>query len=345
VSTPTISPNGGTYTGSVSVTLQTSTAGGSIYYTTDGSAPTQSSALYTGAMTLTNSAVVKAAAFKSGYNPSAQTSASFTVNQPQPFDFSLTNSGNKSVTAGSSVTNAINATLVSGSAQAVTFSISGLPSGASGSFSNASCSPSCSSALTITSSDSTPGGSFPVIVSASGGGVTKSTSFSLAVNLPTVATPTISPSGGTYTGSVSVTLQTTTAGASIYYTTDGSTPTQSSTFYTGAMTLTNSGVVKAKAFKSGYNASSEAGATFTIVPQPSQLNLTWQDNSTNENGFQIERKIGAGGSYAQIVSVGVNINSYLNTGLVSGTTYCYRVRAVNSSTTSSYSNDVCATAP
>jgi hypothetical protein len=183
-------------------------------------------------------------------------------------------------------------------------------------------------------------------VSASGGGVIRTTSFSLAVSLPTVATPTITPNGGTYTGSVSVTLQTSTPGASIYYTTDGTVPIAGHAgIYTGPVTLTSSSVVKATAFKTGYNASSEASATFTIVPQSSQLNLTWQDNSTNEDGFQIERKIGAGGSYAQIASVGVNINSYLNTGLVSGTTYCYRVRAVNSSTTSSYSNDVCATAP
>jgi hypothetical protein len=117
------------------------------------------------------------------------------------------------------------------------------------------------------------------------------------------------------------------------------------------MTLTNSATIKAKAFKSGYNASSEASATFTItqqrsiVPQPSQVNLTWHDNSTNENGFQIERKIGAGGSYAQIASVGVNISSYLNTGLASGTTYCYRVRATNSYGVSAYSNETCVTVP
>ena len=69
-----------------------------------------------------------------------------------------------------------------------------------------------------------------------------------------------------YTGSVSVTMQTATSGASIYYTTNGSSPTQSSTLYTGAITLTSSAVVKAKAFKSGYNASAEASASFTVSP-------------------------------------------------------------------------------
>src|SRR5206468_3437394 len=80
----------------------------------------------------------------------------------------------------------------------------------------------------------------------------------------TVATPLISPNGGSYSGSVSVTMQTAISGASIYYTIDGSTPTQSSTLYTGSMTLTSSRTVRAKAVKNGYNASTEASASFTI---------------------------------------------------------------------------------
>src|SRR5262249_17137065 len=50
------------------------------------------------------------------------------------FNFTLSNSGDKSVTAGSSVTNSINATLTSGSSQLISLSVSGLPSGASASF-------------------------------------------------------------------------------------------------------------------------------------------------------------------------------------------------------------------
>jgi fibronectin type 3 domain-containing protein len=58
----------------------------------------------------------------------------------------------------------------------------------------------------------------------------------------------------------------------------------------------------------------------------SQINLTWTDNSSNEQGFKIERKIGSG-SFTEIATVGANANSYSNTGLTASTQYTYQVRA------------------
>jgi hypothetical protein len=74
-----------------------------------------------------------------------------------------------------------------------------------------------------------------------------------------------------------------------------------------------------------------------------QINLTWTDNSNNEDGFRIERKTGAGGTYAEIATVGAGVTTYQNTGLAASTTYYYRVRAYNAAGNSSYSNEANAT--
>lgn len=80
----------------------------------------------------------------------------------------------------------------------------------------------------------------------------------------TVATPTFTPNGASsFTGTQSVTISCTTAGAKIYYTTDGTTPTASSTEYTTALSLTSTTTVKAIAVKAGMNDSATATATFT----------------------------------------------------------------------------------
>ena len=80
-----------------------------------------------------------------------------------------------------------------------------------------------------------------------------------------VATPTFSVDGGTYTKAQSVELSCETDGATIYYTLDGSEPTESSTEYTSAIAVATTTTIKAKAFKGG-EASGVATATYTILP-------------------------------------------------------------------------------
>src|SRR3989338_3237690 len=102
-----------------------------------------------------------------------------------PLDFTLSNGGNKSVTQGSSVTNSVTATLSSGTTQSTGFAVSGLPTGATASFSPTACSPNCSTTLTISTSASTPAGNSTIIVTVTAGSVTKTSTFTLTVNAPT----------------------------------------------------------------------------------------------------------------------------------------------------------------
>ena len=74
---PTISPNGGVFSGSTTITLADATPGTSLYYTLDGSAPDTNSILYTAPFSLTNSAALHVIAVKPGYINSAVTAAGF----------------------------------------------------------------------------------------------------------------------------------------------------------------------------------------------------------------------------------------------------------------------------
>jgi len=74
----------------------------------------------------------------------------------------------------------------------------------------------------------------------------------------------------------------------------------------------------------------------------SKIDLRWNDNSSDEDGFSIERKTG-GGAYTEVATVGADVESYQDTGLSVSTEYCYQVRAYNASGESGYSNEACDT--
>jgi hypothetical protein len=74
----------------------------------------------------------------------------------------------------------------------------------------------------------------------------------------------------------------------------------------------------------------------------SQIKLAWMDNATNETSYSVERSTD-GTTWSQIASLGANSTSYSDTGLATGVTYAYRVRAFGGTTSSAYSNWASAT--
>jgi hypothetical protein len=75
-----------------------------------------------------------------------------------------------------------------------------------------------------------------------------------------------------------------------------------------------------------------------------KVSLTWNDNSSGENGFRIERKK-AGDQFVEIASVAGDLTTYSDNGADPGTMYAYRVRAFNAVAASSYSNEASVTLP
>jgi hypothetical protein len=73
------------------------------------------------------------------------------------------------------------------------------------------------------------------------------------------------------------------------------------------------------------------------------INLSWADNSNNEEGFKLERKTGVAGAYSQIAQLPAGQTGYSNTGLQASTTYYYRIRSFNTAGNSGYSNEAFAT--
>jgi hypothetical protein len=164
VSTPALTPDGGRYDEAVTVSMETTTPGATIYYTVDGTTPDSGSTEYSEPFLLEGSATVSAIGIADGFADSAVGNANYII------------------------------------------------------------------------------GEDPL----------------------TAAAPTITPDGGAFTTSVEVTMETTTPGATIYYTLDGSTPDLDSNEYTAPFTINETTTVTAIAFAAGFQDSGTTIVDFTL---------------------------------------------------------------------------------
>lgn len=248
VSAPVFSLPTGPYVGTQNVTLSSPTPGATIYYTTDGTAPSASSTQYTGPIAVNTSMTVTAIAVETGYQNSQTSSASYVI-MPQQAAAPSFNPAAGPYGAPQSVT------LSTTSAGAIIYyTTDGTP-------------PTTSSTQYI--------GNNPIQVSspntliqaiASGGGFATSpvASAQYVIQQP-AATPVFSPSPGQYATGQNVTLSSP-SGASIYYTTDGSQPTTSSTPYAGPIPVNATTTIQAIAFGGGFASSQVATGVYTIPP-------------------------------------------------------------------------------
>ncbi|MBR1611831.1 MAG: chitobiase/beta-hexosaminidase C-terminal domain-containing protein, partial [Methanobrevibacter sp.] len=237
VSTPTFSVAEGTYNESKSVTLSCSTTDATIRYTLDGTTPTSTSTVYSSSITVNATKTIKAKAFKSGLTDSDVASATYTIQCATP-TFSVnagTYNESKSVTLSTTYGTKIYYT-TNGSD----------PTTSSTEYTGA-----------ITVSQTT---TIKAIAWKSGCSNSEIASRTYTIKC---ATPTFSVAQGTYTTNQSVELSTT-YGDKIYYTTNGNTPTTSSSEYTGAIAVSATTTIKAIAWKEGCNNSSTATATYTL---------------------------------------------------------------------------------
>jgi hypothetical protein len=250
VATPTFSPDGGTYTSAQPVTISDATSDATIYYTTDGTTPSMSSTTYTGPITVSSTETLKAIAVATGENNSIIGFAAYNITPPV-------------VVATPAFAPPAGAYT---SAQSVT--ISEATSGATIYYTTDGSLPTISSTqyagpITVSSTETLQ--AIAVAVGDTNSSVASAV-YTITPVMPVVATPAFSPAAGTYTSAQSVTISDSTSGAIIYYTTNGSTPTTSSTQYTGPITVSSTETLEAIAVATGDSNSAIASSAYTIVP-------------------------------------------------------------------------------
>jgi N-acetylneuraminic acid mutarotase len=249
---PTFSVGWGTYSTPQTLTLSDSTPGATIYYQINTGSSTTGSLAYGGPITISSTESISAMATAPNYFPSGYDGGMYNINPLAP----QTAAPTFNVPAGAYTT-----------PQTVT--ISDATNGAAVYYTTDGSTPTTASTvyagpIAVSSSEM-----LQAIAEAGGDAVSTIASATYTLNLPQAAVPAFSVPAGTYASAQAVTITDTTTGATIYYTTNGTTPTTSSAAYGGPITVSSTETMEAIATASGYAASNVASATYTISISPS----------------------------------------------------------------------------
>ena len=259
------------------MTISCETTGATIYYTTNGDAPTNLSTQYTSAITVSETTTIKAIAYV-GNDASSVATATYTIvnfehagTEADPYSVA---DARTAIDANIGVTGVYATGIVS---QIVT------PYGDNG-YSNITFNfvdnegdTDFLQAFRCVSSDGADASTVAVgdVVVVYGNLTKYNTTYEFGQGCQLVSiehaavaveAPTFSPEAGTYASAQSVTIACATDGASIHYTTDGTEPTSASTQYTAAISVTTTTTIKAIAIK-GSDESTIATATYHINSQ------------------------------------------------------------------------------
>jgi hypothetical protein len=241
---PILSPAAGTYTSAQSVKITDATAGATIYYTTNGTAPTTSSTKYTAPIAVAATETIKAIAVATGYTTSAVATAAYAIEKPGATPVFSPVAGTYSSAQSVKITDATVAATIyyttNGTAPTTSSTKYTVP-------------------IAVAATET-----IKAIAVATGYTTSAVATAAYTIEKP-AATPVFSPVAGTYASAQSIKITDATAGATIYYTTNGTTPTTSSAKYAAAISLTTSKTLEAIAIAKGYANSAVATAQYTIA--------------------------------------------------------------------------------
>jgi hypothetical protein len=240
ITAPTFSPNPDTYTSTRYITINSDY---DVYYTTDGTTPTTNDEYYTGPIMVDHTMTIKARAYRNGVW-STTASATYTIN-------STLSKPSLYPTPGT-YTKAIRVNLTGPSGAQIYYTLNdGEPS-----FDDELYTGSIYISNTTT-----------IRARAYRDGIWSATTYGTYYINSAPAQPTFSPSGGTYSTTQYVKIYCSTLGATIRYTTDGTTPTENSTIYNYQVAVNRNMTLKARAYYNGAG-SSTTTATYYISSVP-----------------------------------------------------------------------------